>query len=163
MNTSRQIKAIQTYVGVAALIVIGFSVFAGVTMWRDLIQAFRVVGDLCFAQAWFAEEVILSVSIGATIFACALCGYFLLRAVSDSRLHAVMSGFLFVLLALSFVFIPPLLMFASQIFRPDVFRSDSQMNFFLAPLITSVFLLGLLIAFVVSLFFCRHSHAKPGA
>jgi glucan phosphoethanolaminetransferase (alkaline phosphatase superfamily) len=146
MNTSRQIKAIRFYIGAAVLVVGGFGIF----MFYE-----------CFGGR--LDDFIVLFSIDAAVFVCAFCGYFLLQAVSHARLHAAIAGLLFIVSAIGSALIAPLIMFASKAFWPGFFRGEQGLNFIAAPIYASLLSLGLLVFFLICLFFCRTHYAKPGA
>ena len=153
MKTSRQIKAIRFYVVGASLVVGGFLFFA---FKRD-IWAYMIEGN------WrgSSDDIIAILSIGTAVFACALCGYVILRAVSRSKLNVPNSMVYFFSNQILSAFIAPLLMLASRAFFPDSFRGELQQGFFAAPVISFLLSLGLLVLFLISLFFFRIPHDKP--
>jgi glucan phosphoethanolaminetransferase (alkaline phosphatase superfamily) len=146
MNTSRQIKAIRFYIGAAALVVGGFGLF----MFHE-------------CSGGRLDDFVMLFSIDVAVFVCAICGYFLLQAVSHARLHAIIAVLLFVVSAIGSALIAPLMMFASKVFWPDFFRGEQGLNFIAAPVYASLLSLGLLICFLICIFFCRTNYAKPGA
>jgi len=157
MNDIHQIKAIRFILAAAALIIGGTAAFGFVTAYYFYVPGAHMSGLA------FTEHMILCVVIGTAVFVCVSAGYFLFRAVSQSRLHAGKAAICFVLFAIGSAFIPQLLMVASRAFWPDAFHGDAGWNFLLAFMMTALFLIGLVIIFIVSLIFRRQTNAKRAA
>jgi hypothetical protein len=153
MNHSCSVKAIRFYFIASVLVVAGFQLYA----LRDCTRSHPPRG----IAAVSLDDFIAMFSIDAAVLACAVCGCFLLRAVSQSRLHPARAVGLYVLSVIACSLIAPLLMFASQAFCPDCFRGERQLGLFAAPIISALLALGLLVFFLVSLFFCRAHHVEP--
>lgn len=100
-------------------------------------------------------DVIVTASIDVAVLACALCGYCLLRAVSKSRIPAIIESTLFIVSMVGSAFIAPLLMYVSKAFWPDCFRGEQGLNYCSAPIYAALLSLVLLLFFLVGLFFCR--------
>jgi hypothetical protein len=156
MSIFRQISAMRFILGAAVLII------GGAAIVGFLIAYFFYAPGAHMSGLPFTEHMIVCISVGTAVFVCASGGYFSLRAVSRSRLHALMAAMLFFVLAIISAFIPQLLMVISQAWWPHAFHGDAGWNFVLAPVVTSFFLLGLSIIFIIGLVLCRHSSAKSG-
>jgi len=100
------------------------------------------------------ESMILHTAIGAALFVTVSGGYFLLRAVRNSRLGGLGASGIFILLGISAIFLPELLMLVSRTFWPQVFHGDAGWNFLLAFFVTAALVAGLLVAFIIALLFC---------
>ena len=104
MNHSRSVKAIRFYFMASVLVVAGFQLYA-IRRARGLPQ---------WILATSLDDIIGTFSIDAAVLACAVCGCFLLRAVSQSRIHPARAVGLYVLSIIACSLIAPVLMIAND-------------------------------------------------
>ncbi|MEN6557980.1 MAG: hypothetical protein ABFC54_07355 [Thermoguttaceae bacterium] len=102
----------------------------------------------------FAEEMIMFVSLGAGVYACAIAGYCLLLAVKRLGLRAGSATLYYFPVAVFCLVLPSMLMYGSQAMWPGVFRGDSGFAFvgapfMVAPLVGPVFLVFTIAFFTV--------------
>ena len=103
------------------------------------------------------EHMITSIGAGISVFVCAAGGYFLFNLVRQSRLRRFVAGVLFAIYVALCAFIPVLVICASRVWWPLVFRgSEFSGLFFMVALISAwPFLLVMLLGFIVGLVRCR--------
>jgi hypothetical protein len=106
------------------------------------------------------EEIVTCASYSIAIFTLTVVGLAFLWAVRDLRLHWASAALLFLAAAIVSLFVPGLLMTASRVFWPYIFRGDSGFAVLFAPLGMALFAVPAVIAFAINLVFARrHSHA----
>jgi hypothetical protein len=141
METSPHIIAIRFYAIAVALVVGGLGLGG------------LIVGRL--------DDTLVVLSIDTGVLVCALCGYFLLRAVSRARLRAPVAIALFVVSAIDSFLVAPLPVLACRALWPHLFRGEQELNFLAAPTLALLVSLALLVFFLPSLFSCRNPQANP--